>query len=99
MLYSQPPGYQPSFMNKQTLGGLSTPGNQANALTLGNPQKAGAGPINPSSMLNGSPSLMNSGSSSFSQPSSQPSNMNQYFNSGNGNQSTLLRVLMGNKYG
>jgi hypothetical protein len=36
--------------------------------------------------------------SSFSPPSSQPSSLNQYFQNGNGNQSQLLRALVGNKH-
>jgi hypothetical protein len=83
MLFSKPPGYHAGTTNQQTLGGLATPGWQSNAVTPG--------------LLNKN---SNSVPSNYSWPSSQAApvaNMNQYLNSGNGNFSTLLRALIGNK--
>ena len=89
MLSNMPPGYQAPSTNRQTIGGLSVPGNQANATTLG--KLAPIGLQQPTA----SPTIQ--GSSSYLPPSSQiqPPTMTPYFKSGNGNLSTLLRVLTG----
>jgi hypothetical protein len=93
MLFNHPPGYQAPNANRQSLGGLAVPGSQANGITPG-------GNFNPNPIAQQgvfqSPGLQNS---SFITPSSQqalqPPNMTQYNKSGNGNISTLLRVLLG----
>jgi len=86
MLFNPPPGYQAPNTNRQTLGGLASPGMQGKAISPG------------FNVLGNNPALPNN--SSFSYPSSQPApqaaDMNQYNQSGNGNMSTLLRTLLGN---
>lgn len=88
MLYNAPPipGYNSNSPNRQTLGSLATPGVQSQPQSLGVNYQ-----INPFAQVSqgGKP-----GTSSFTQPSSQPANMNQYLNSPN--ISTLLRALVGN---
>jgi hypothetical protein len=83
MLFNPPPGFQTGSTNKQTVSGLAVPGLQAHAVTPGTNNMPGKNPFPVP------------GTSSYSAPSSQTSTMNPYFKSGNGNLSTLLRVLLG----
>lgn len=98
MLFSSPPGYTANSSNRQTLAGgpsaLGSPGLQSQPVTPGTGLKSQSNLV-PSGFQQSSPlaSGTNPGTSSFATPSSQPSNMNQFF--GSPNQSTLLRILLG----
>lgn len=91
MLFNRPPGYTSPQTNRQTVGGLAVPGSQSNAITPGgnfSSNPFNQNPFNSSSLT----------PSSAITPSSvpKPPTMTPYFKSGNGNLSSMLRVLLGN---
>ena len=96
MLYSQPPGYNATSSNKQSLGVLATPGLQSQPNSLG--FSSISSPFNQSGSKPGTssfspPSFSIPSSSTISPMGSTPS-LNQYF--GSRNISSLLRALVGN---
>lgn len=86
MLFNQPPGAKANALPGYNAGPI-------NKQTIGSLAVPGA------QSQSITPGTNMQGTSSFSQPSSMPKapSMTPYFNSGNGNLSTMLRVLLGKK--